>query len=536
MAASVVCGLALGVAFPDPGWAGLAWIAPGGMLLAAAGQGGWGSFRVGYAAGLAFNLVALRWILNIPFPVGAVAGWIALAAYLALFQGVWVCACCRLLPAPPVGGSEAVRWAATMDALLAGSWVRRTGWTLTVAAVWVGLEMIQSRLFSGFPWTALGVTQFRLVPLTQLAAWTGVAGLSFLLVWTAASLSLALVRLAREPSARWGWMSEVRVPLLVVAALGCAGMLRLEPDPAGGPALRLALVQPSIPQKLIWDREKDGERFDHILRLSELAVQGQPDVLVWPESALPDLTEANYRAITNLVIRHRVWMVLGADDAESRRGTKGEETDYFNAAFLLTPQGRVAASYRKQHLVIFGEYVPLVRWLPLIRYVTPIDAGFTEGAGPVVFSLDRPAVRMSPLICFEDVFAPQVRRHAADTVDILLNVTNNGWFGRGSAQIQHAANATFRAIENGLPLVRCTNDGLTCWIDRYGRVRQWLGEKGGDLHAAGFLQVNVPLGGARSGTFYSRHGEVFGWGCAALAGLAALAVRRGTTTRAGAEV
>ena len=516
MVIALLSGVALGLAFPEPGWPGLAWVAPGGLLLCGAGRDGWGRVRAGLVGGLGFNLVALRWLLNIPFPGGAVAAWLALSAYLAAFLAGWLWWCWSLMPGAGSATGGRSTWIGTVDRLLAASWLTRTVWLVGVAAGWVTAEMVVGRLFSGFPWTALGVTQFRMIPVAQLAAWTGVPGISFVLVWVSASLALAGLRVAREPSARWGWMTEARLPLLVAVALASAGILRLEPDPEGGRELHLALVQPSIPQQLIWDHTKDEERFEQMLQLSELALRGEPDVLVWPESALPSFTETHYRAVTNLVATHQVWMVFGAEDSELRPSATEEAFDYFNAAFLLSPDGRLAGSYRKQHLVIFGEYVPLVRWLPFTKWLTPIEAGFTPGTGPVTFALRRPDVRLSVLICFEDVFAPQVRRHAAQGPDLLLNLTNNGWFGRGSAQWQHAANAVFRAIENGLPLVRCTNDGLTCWIDRFGRVRQWLGQNSGDIHAPGFLQVRVPLPPAAApggNTFYSQHGEVFGWGC-----------------------
>jgi len=194
--------------------------------------------------------------------------------------------------------------------------------------------------------------------------------------------------------------------------------------------------------------------------LSGLALATRPALLVWPESAMPGLSEADYRAVQQMVISNRVWMVFGADDVEpgqaSGPGAAGGKTPdrYFNAAFLLAPDGRVAARYRKQRLVIFGEYVPLVRWLPFVKYLTPIEGGFTPGDGPVGFGLGDLQCRGSVLICFEDVFPDLVRRHAADGVDFLLNLTNNGWFGESAAQWQQAACAVFRAVENGLPLIR----------------------------------------------------------------------------------
>jgi apolipoprotein N-acyltransferase len=230
-------------------------------------------------------------------------------------------------------------------------------------------------------------------------------------------------------------------------------------------------------------------------------------------------------------------MILGADDAEERLGPGEPRYDFYNAAFLLNPQGRFASTYRKQRLVIFGEYVPLASWLPFTQYLTPIQGSFSEGPGPVTFEIgDRP-VKIAPLICFEDVFPHGARWHVQPDTDLLLNLTNNGWFGEGSAQWQHGVAAVFRAVENGIPLVRCTNNGLTCWIDERGRMREFgLGDPG-DIYSAGFTTYRIPLrpeGQMRRATFYRQHGDVFGWGCLAVTagGVGLSLVRRRAITSA----
>jgi apolipoprotein N-acyltransferase len=196
---------------------------------------------------------------------------------------------------------------------------------------------------------------------------------------------------------------------------------------------------------------------------------------------------------------------------------------------LMDRSGQVTGTYRKRRLVVFGEYVPLARWLPFLRHFTPIQGSFTPGDGPEVFELQDPKVRLSVLICFEDVFPHLAREHALQGVDLLLNLTNNGWFGESSAQWQHAAAAVFRAIETGRPLVRATNNGLTCWIDPNGRIRDWLGQDDSDIYGVGFITVSVPVPPAdRPETYYFRVGDRFGWACVAvsLVGLALASCRR----------
>jgi apolipoprotein N-acyltransferase len=528
-AVALLAGWLLAAAFPHPGTPALAWLAPGLILMSAFGHSGGMAFRLGYIAGLAHYLASLYWILFIPFPAGAVAGWLALSLYLALYPAVWVWLCWRSCPAalaadPPAGGSDdpvsPARLRQLADRFFEVAWWRRAVWAASCGFVWVALEMVVSRFLSGFPWNLLGVSQYRLTPLVQVASLTGVYGVSFLVVWFSVALATVGLRLFHRPALRWACVNEMVLPLLAITVAVTWGFRQMLRAPAADRALDVALVQPSIPQRLIWDRREDAHRFDQLMELSRLAIAAKPDLLVWPEAAMPAFTAENYRAITNLVGSNRVWMVFGADDVEHDLAVPETESyRYYNAAFLFSPEGRYVARYRKQRLVIFGEYVPLARWLPFLKWLTPIEGGFTAGAGPVPFEMNRPDCRMSVLICFEDVFPDLARRHARDDVDFLLNLTNDGWFDETAAQWQHAANAVFRAVENGLPLVRCTNDGLTCWIDAVGRIRQVLSSRVQDVYGPGFMTTRIPLlpsDERRVPTFYHRCGDWFGWGCVLL--------------------
>jgi apolipoprotein N-acyltransferase len=511
---AIAGGLLMAASFPKFGIAGFAWLAPGLILFAGAGLRGWQAFRVGYLAGFMFWAVALYWLLLIPFPAGAVAGWVALSAYLAIYPGIWVWLCWKLSPAPPRSAAPLV-FVDSLRAVAESSWSRRLGWTVSAALAWVALEMVMARLLTGFPWNFAGVSQYGLTPLIQIASITGVYGVSFLLVWFSVSLGCALILLARRPFARAVWLRELALPMITVALVFSYGFHRLGTREEGVPTLKIAMVQPSIPQLLIWDPAEDEPRFQALMKLSREALQHQPDMLVWPEAALPGFTEERFIALTNMIAEHGVWMVFGADDFELKEGPAGVlQTNYYNSSFLFTPEGRYVKSYHKRRLVIFGEYVPFGRWLPFMRYLTPIQGGFTPGEEAVRFDLPGSNASFKILICFEDVFPHYTREYVDPDTDFLLNLTNDGWFRESAAQWQHGVNALFRAVENGIPLVRSTNNGLTCWIDRRGRIREILWGAGGTIYEPGYLIAEVPLrsmGEAVPATLYRRYGDWFGW-------------------------
>ena len=535
--AATLAGLLLAVSFPKTGIAGLAWIAPALMLAAALGKGGWESFRIGYVAGLAYYLASLYWLLLIPYrwhsiPLGPAAGWLSLSAYLALYPATWVWFLSRIGNSKTgvPGAAEPAAFAPVyLNGVLARSWTQRTLWAFSGAALWVALEMLVARLFTGFPWNLLGASQYQMVPLIQIASVTGIYGVSFLIVWVSLSLLSAGLMVVLRPASRSGWVGEVILPALVVALVFNFGLRQFTRESVPNRTLNIALIQPSIPQTLIWDTSRDLDRFNELIHLSEQALINRPDLLVWPEAAVPSFARWNtnlYSAITNLVRQHHVWLILGSDDlGRSAPPAPPDDYEYYNASFLVSPEGEFVSRYRKRKLVIFGEYVPLVRWLPFVKWFTPIDGGFTPGEHPVPFVLTRPGARISPLICFEDTFPGAAREAADDDLDFLVNLTNNGWFGESAAQWQHAASALFRAVENGLPLIRCSNNGLTAWVDAHGRLREVLRDSRGTIYGPGVLAAQIPLrepGQRHLSTFYHRHGDWFGWVCVGVSGSALL--------------
>jgi apolipoprotein N-acyltransferase len=513
---AAVGGLALAASFPKVGIAGLAWIGPGSILFASQGRS-WGEvFRIGFAGGFAYALAAFYWLLFIPFPAGAIAGWLALSAYLGLYTATWVWLCWKACPCQT----------RSLQALLETPLPLRLLWAFGCAVLWVGLEMLLARLFTGFPWNLLGASQYAILPLIQVAELTGVYGISFLIAWFSVSLATATVQLASHPIESKAWWGDLILPLVALVGTVGFGSSRLARMHSPDRTLKAVLIQPSIPQTLIWDTNQNAVRFTELIELSERALKQvtNAQLLVWPEAAVPNMLRyelETYQAVTNLALSHHVWMILGSDDAVARPGGDEPEVDYYNSSFLVNPKGDVLATYRKRRLVIFGEYIPLEHWLGLMKYLTPVGGSFTAGRGPMPFAFPDLQVKCSVLICFEDIFPDLIPEYVTPDTDFLLNLTNNGWFGESAAQWQHAANAVLRAIENRIPLVRCANNGLTCWVDAYGGMHDVYYPDSKDVYGAGFKTVDIPLlarGEKRPLTFYTRHGDWFGWACAALSG------------------
>ncbi len=521
---AVGAGLLLAAAFPNVGIAGFAWVAPALIVFAAHGKRGSDAFRVGYLAGLVFFLCSLYWLLLIPVAGFPVLGWFALSAFMAVYFGLWT-------------------WLLT-GRIGQGSWLERNLWSLAGAASWVALEMIRASFLGGFPWNLLGTSQYQLTPLLQIAAFTGVYGVSFLVVWVSLSLYCAARGIFARPSARGQWQAEIFLPLLVVAGLFGFGYFKLSQPAKPGQTLHVTMVQPSVPQTMIWDPGANSNRFDQLLALTEQALTNQTDVLIWPEAALPIFDDPTYSAITNLIRTHQVWMIFNADHNVMRPKAKNpDDYDSYNSAFLFGPDGNLVNIYDKQKLVIFGEYIPLVRWLPFVKWFTPIRGGYEAGTRSAAFEMQRrPSARQefdafahqmkdvpgepftaAPLICFEDMFPQTARASMRRSTDFLVNLTNDGWFGESAEQWQQLAAAIFRAVENGVPLVRSCNNGVTCWIDAHGRLRDVFKDKTGGVYGIGALTIELPLPDQRPArTYYTFHGDRFGWGCVVIAILAFL--------------
>jgi apolipoprotein N-acyltransferase len=280
-------GLALGLAYPKFNLFWLAWLAPGLLLTLSLGQGGWTALRVGYIAGLVQFLVGFYWLLLIPNRAVAVAAWLLVGGLMSLYIAGWTWVCCRCFPIAE-RRAEAPGHPSQMAArLLSVRGQRRALWAFTCAGAWAAMEMAIALILNGFPYS-LGLSQFKFLPLIQIASVTGVYGVSFIVVWTSAALACAFVLARSTRPALPVLARELAAPGVALAAILLYGCFKLFSPELAGARLRVALIQPGIPQTIIWDVNERTNRLHKLVELSNLAMARGADLLVWPEAALPE--------------------------------------------------------------------------------------------------------------------------------------------------------------------------------------------------------------------------------------------------------
>jgi len=463
--------------------------------------------ELGYLTGLVYFLGSLAWLNTV-----TTLGWFMLCLYLALYPAVW--AGIVYVMATPRENPHSFRsvWLSSGRNLLTG---------LLAAAAWVGLEFLRSHVFTGFGWNALGIALHQNVPLIQLSSLTGVGGLSFLTVLSSAIAVATVRRLMIE--ARGG---KIRAHFdftltiaLIVAAFGYG--LRQFGDHGETTNLRIAAVQPSIPQDEKWNPAFEQRIYDTLARLTDSAIAMEPQLILWPEAATPrgffEDPVAN-KFVKEFADKGDYGLMLGTL-------VLSHQADY-NAAVFLTGSEPEPQVYPKTHLVMFGEYVPLRESFPLFAIVVGdlVPADFDAGEGPVIFHHPDPHVAMAPLICFEDTLGYLARDFANAGAQLFVNVTNDGWFKRSAGSRQHAAHAVFRCAENRRPMVRCANTGVTCVIDHLGRVVQTFESPDGDTFGEGVMLAEVKIPNDPPVTFYMKYGDIFSAACLAVTFLALGAV------------
>ena len=246
-----------------------------------------------------------------------------------------------------------------------------------------------------------------------------------------------------------------------------------------------------------------------------LALKTEPDLVVWPEAATPRPLlgdEITYDQVKELTSATPADFLIGSIYYESN--PRGD----YNSAILLSDHAAKAQIYNKTHLVPFGEYVPFRHSFPPLSWIVgdrvPYD--FDAGKGPGVLELSSRTVKIAPLICFEDTLGDLTRGFAGLGAQLLITITNDGWFEHSVATRQHLANAQLRTVETGLPLLRVADTGISCYIDRLGRLQQTLHDPAGNTFIEGIMNTTVQVPVHPVQTFYTRHGELFAQACLAM--------------------
>jgi len=472
---SALSGALLALSFPRPSLSLLAWVALVPLFLVMDKR----PFRSGFAAGMAFFGVVLYW-LNIVMttygrlaPVFSLVAYLLLVAYLSLFFATVTWAACRLREKS--GLSIA----------------------LTLPVLWVALEFVRSFLLSGFPWASLGYSQNHLLVM-QSADLFGLYGISFLLVLSNALLAQTLGRRGLGLFAALPWRAWGVFFLLLGLNLGY-GYFRLQAfDRPPEKGLRVGLIQGNIDQSLKWDPAYQAETVALYGQLSrQAAAKDDLDLILWPESATPFYFQEGEELAAQVAavpVDTEAFLLFGSPAYQ----VVNRSFRYLNSAFLLDAQGETLGRSDKVHLVPFGEYVPFGAYLPFIDKLVVGVGDFSPG---IISPLPMNGARLGTLVCFEGIFPELARDYVRRGSDLLVNITNDAWFGRSSAPYQHLAMTRFRAIENRIWVARAANTGISAVISPIGVI-----DRQTPIFERGYLNAEVGLGSTP--TVYTRYGDV----------------------------
>lgn len=533
---------------------------------------------LGFLTGLAFFLPNLSWLRTV-----SGMGWVVLSLYLALFPALWAVFAATLgnpwrEPSPAgQGGVAAGRWPASLRSLR---------FAFACAAVWTGLEWLRGWLFTGFGWNTLGVAFHETPVIAQAADLFGALGLSILPIFLQAVIVQAARRLAAGVrGGRFRPHFDFGIAALVVALVAMYGIYRIS-TVGRGESIRLKalLVQLNIPQEAsrqLWSATDIhlGYEDETLAGLEKIAEEDQrrleaameegdrgglelktPDWIVWPETALSGRVLRTDDGAWAMGLENRITLdrirnageftlIMGLNEIEGEAVEEGfmmkADSRVWNSLVVMPPDGSLE-TFRKRHLVIFGEYIPLVESLPFLAKIYEQQAGveyggaFSKGESlePVTAELRGEKIGLIPSVCFEDSVPRLMRKFVRGGPQIIVNVTNDGWFKESPGAAQHFANARFRAIELRRPMLRCANTGVSAAVTATGVTihpdgtgsRQELRDAEGSHFTRGHLlaEIDIPMNPPL--TLYAMIGD---WGVIglALAGMALSLRRQGRSER-----
>lgn len=490
-------GIVLALAFPKVDLSFFAWIAFVPLLWIIHTHTPRQAFGYGFAAGMGFYLCTVYWVVhtiglysNIP-PLVAVGPLLLMCMILASYTGAFAAG---LRFYQQHGGSI----------------------VLIGPVLWVALEWLRSFFFIGFPWVNLGYSQYPHLNLMQFVEFTGIYGVSALIIF----VNLSIFTLIFTPQARRGIL--VFSVIVLVGGLSFWGMWRRSQLAALPVAhhLRVGLIQGNMAQDTKWNPYFQEETMVRYEKLSRDAVAQGAELIIWPETAAPFYFQSPlppHMPDREREIAYRERLLRLATELQTpilfgnpAFKVQGERVSMFNRAYLLSSHAAVLGSYDKIQLVPFGEYVPFHSLLFFLDKLVVGIGDFAAGTTTTVFEL--PKVKFGVLICYEGIFPAFTRRFVAQGAELLVNITNDAWFGRTSAPYQHLVMEAVRAIENRVPLVRAANTGFSAVVGIDGRITSRT-----NLYETTFIVED--LAWPQVGSFYTRYGDVFVWFCVVSTGL-----------------
>lgn len=411
------------------------------------------SFLRGFIFGVGHYVTLLFWILFLVVPPPTkrwvVVGVIILIIYLAIYYGILSLA------------------------------IKHLG-MISMPFTLVVLEFIRSQGDLGFPWGVVGYTQTPYLPILQFASIFGIYGLSFIV----GLFNLIFYLLIKR---------KIYQLLTLPIAIVLLGIVLIKPTRSTG--LKVGILQPNINTNIVWNESLRDRTFDQLLLQTQSLAQREARLIIWPESSMPAIIASHreYRErLKALADSEQVSILLGTGLVERKKRLK-----LYNGAILIRPGEGVVAQYRKIHLVPFSEHLPYEQRLRFLKDIEFGQGDYWPGSEFTIFDVGK---RFGCLICFESIFPELSRRYVADGSDFLINITNDGWFGKSPGPFQHAQMAIVRAVEERVPLVRSANTGVSMVVDPYGRII-----KESEIFKKTSLVVNIP---ERDSSLYHNLGDL----------------------------
>ncbi len=479
-------------------WSALAWIGLIPLFLAVKDRSFWSAFRLGMLAGLAHYLTLVYWIEQVMRTYGYLPLYLSvpilglLAFYLSIYPALFAALTRKISPRP---------------------------WLLMILApaLWAALEYARTFAVTGFPWGLLGHSQYENLAIIQISDITGAYGVSALIVGVNSAIFLLLGSLSSKStpssriSIRTGYLAAGAMALIACAVFlyGHQTIKATQSVAAQAKTLEVAVIQGNIDQTIKWNPAYQADTVDIYSTLTESAATDETDLVVWPESSMPFyfLTPGSTYLSAQVLKTARLakaFLLVGSMSYD--RGQ--ESTIFYNSAYLVDPEGVSQGKYDKVHLVPWGEYIPLKKWLSFLGKIVEQVSDFSSGETGK--SLAANGKNIGVLICYEIIFPKLAREQALKGANLLVTITNDAWFGNSSAPRQHFSMAVFRAVENKRAVARAANTGISGFIGPTGRI---LGVT--PLFKRTSLAADLPL--MEITTFYTRRGDLFAGACLAIA-------------------